>query len=145
MSDKVQANPEPGVQESGHNTETPRIEVQQHKAFVEIRQSRLHTEAWQPEVQGDKGRQSRAEAEDQTVSKVRSSGAEQCQEDIEVRQLKPLDLEVARLASVEVVGGDPHYFHLRMADSNYRPRVARSRLDQALKQVSSMLVLIALN
>ena len=118
-----------------------RSEGKQHKVHEEIQHG---TEAWQSEVHGDKDRQSRAEAKDQICQadlKVQGSGSEQCREDIEVQKLKPLDLEVARLASVEVVGGDPRYFHLRMADSNYRPRVARSRLDQALKQVSSMLVL----
>ena len=118
-----------------------RSEGKQHKVHEEIQHG---TEAWQSEVHGDKDRQSRAEAKDQICQadlKVQGSGSEQCREVIEVRKLKPLDLEVARLASVEVVGGDPRYFHLRMADSNYRPRVARSRLDQALKQVSSMLVL----
>ena len=66
----------------------------------------------------------------QADSGVRSSGVKQGRGESVVRQVEPLDLEVARLASVEVVGGDPHSFILRMADSSYR-----RRLDQALKQV----------
>ena len=107
----------------------------------EMWQSKSQTAAWQSEghtsVQCDEGRQSSSKDTNdepcQMDSNVRSSGGEQCRGDIEVRQVKPLELEVARLASVEVVGGEPRSFILRMADSGYR-----KRLDLALKQVSSI-------
>ena len=130
-------DPEPDVAQSGINTETWNIEREQSREYTEMWQSKCHTGAWQSEgntsVQCEEGRQSSREEACQVDRKVRTTGVEQCRGDSEVWRVKPLELEVARLASVEVVGGEPSSFILRMADSGYK-----RRLDQALRQVSSV-------